>query len=259
MNKLNISKNIKSMNDSDDFLEILRSERRDLINRLRVTQFTTLKKGYAHSQIIPYASYSPWINDKEFIAKFELAHTHTLVDIYRCYELYILAKQSAVLDGEMVEVGVWRGGTAALIASAIPNKKMYLFDTFTGVAKADVMYDTLYSGGEHSDASVENVIELFEKFSLDCYIHTGIFPDDTLGGLPKKISFAHIDVDTYESAKGSFFSIWPRIVKSGIIVFDDYGFFGCEGVSQAVNEIFMTVDDAVMVHNLNGHALIIKK
>ncbi len=57
---------VNSQFQSADFIEILRSERRDLLNRLRKTRFTTLKPDYPHAQVIPYASYAPWLNDQNF-------------------------------------------------------------------------------------------------------------------------------------------------------------------------------------------------
>jgi O-methyltransferase len=244
---------------SEPFLDILRAERRDLIERLRKTRFSTLKPGISHSQIIPHASYSPWFDDLAFMALFEAVRSHTLVDIYRCYELHTLAKQLEALPGDFVEIGVWRGGTAALIANALPGKTIHLFDTFAGVAKANKDFDTLYSGGEHADTDELCVKRLFATLSLSCRINTGVFPEETLPQLPGQLSLAHIDVDTYASARDSFSAIWPRILPSGMVIFDDYGFFGCEGVTQCVNEIVAATHNLLFVHNLNGHALLIKK
>jgi O-methyltransferase len=244
---------------SDSFLDTLRSERRDLLDRLRKTRFTTLKAGYSQAQIIPHSTYSPWLDDQAFIELYAEIKAFTMVDIYRCYELYSLAAQMTSVAGEVVEVGVWRGGSAALIAGANSERVIHLFDTFEGVAKADKAYDTLYAGGEHADTDQTIVRKLFQKIGVKCTINSGIFPEDTLHFLPESICFAHIDVDTYSSAKDAFIPIWHRTQPNGIVVFDDYGFFGCEGVTQFVNEITSTINDALFVHNLNGHALLIKK
>jgi hypothetical protein len=62
---------------------------------------------------------------------------NTLVDIYRCYELWTLVEQTSKLAGGIMEVGVWRGGTGALIARkaliAGVEDPVYLCDTFQGV------------------------------------------------------------------------------------------------------------------------------
>ncbi len=44
-----------------------------------------------------------------------------------------------------------------------------------------------------------------------------------------------------------------------MVVFDDYGFFGCEGVTQAVDELVAQREDVTFIYNLNGHAVLIKK
>lgn len=243
---------------SASFLETLRSERRDLLNRLRQTRFSTLKPGFSQSQIVPFATYSPWLDDAAFAAVYERIRDATLVDVYRCYELHALAVQMRRVPGDMVEVGVWRGGTAALLASAAPEKTLHLFDTFAGVAKADHDRDTLYAGGEHADTDPGVVTRLFAGLGLAATIRVGLFPDDTARFLPERIALAHIDVDTYGSARESFAAIWPRVPPNGIVVFDDYGFFGCEGVTQAVNEIRTEVAEALFVYNANGHGLVIK-
>jgi cephalosporin hydroxylase len=62
----------------------------------------------------------------------------TLVDKYRCFEIWKLIEQiSKLKKGSIIEVGVWRGGTGALIAKQAKNcgieEKVFLCDTFAGV------------------------------------------------------------------------------------------------------------------------------
>jgi O-methyltransferase len=47
------------------------------------------------------------------------------------------------------------------------------------------------------------------------------------------------------------------MVIGGIIVFDDYGFSGCGGITKYVNEE-RNKNDRLIIHNLNGHGIIIK-
>ena len=246
-------------NTSPDFLSVLRAERRDLLERLRQTRFETLRAGISHAQVIPFATYAPWLDDAEFAALYEQVKSATLVDVYRCHELHRLAKQCAALPGEAAEIGVWRGGTAAIIARALPGKTLHLFDTFSGVAKCDAEFDTLYTGGEHADADEASVLGLLATLGARGEIHRGIFPDDTLDGLPDQLCFAHVDVDAYHSVKQSFEALWPRVQPRGIVVFDDYSMFGCEGATLAINEIVAAHRDGLFIHNLNGHALFIKQ
>lgn len=41
------------------------------------------------------------------------------------------------------------------------------------------------------------------------------------------------------------------------MVFDDYGFLGCEGVTRFCDE-FRACPGLVFLHNLNGHAVFVK-
>ena len=47
------------------------------------------------------------------------------------------------------------------------------------------------------------------------------------------------------------------MVVGGIIVYNDYGFLGCDGITKFVEEQ-MSCADRLVMHNLNGHAVVIK-
>ena len=63
--------------------------------------------------------------------------------------------------------------------------------------------------------------------------------------------------DAHQSAKDIVLWIWPRMVSGGIIVYDDYGFLGCEGIARFVNEQ-IPESDRLVFRNLNGHAIVVK-
>jgi len=213
-----------------------------------------------HHRVLPFATYAPWLNDGDFLALYEKVRHHTLVDIYRCHELWTLAKQASRIEGDILEVGVWRGGTGAILAEAVRHqsaKTVFLADTFAGVVKAGEN-DTAYKGGEHSDTSMEIVMELTSALSLtNTKILKRIFPDETQENIPGKIALLHCDVDVYSSSKDIVEWCLPRLSIGSILVFDDYGFFGCEGVTSFCNE-FRAREDFLFLHNLNGHAIFVK-
>jgi O-methyltransferase len=219
--------------------------------------------GIRHAEVFPAATYSPWLADEEFNAIYQTIRKNTLVDVYRCYELWQLVGEAAKLPvGDLLEVGVWRGGTGALIAKRCQllgiKNRVHLCDTFRGVVKAGSR-DVAYVGGEHSDTNQAAVLELIRELNLDsAQILAGIFPDDT-GHLVSDASFrfCHIDVDVYDSARDIINWLWPRLVPGGIVVFDDYGFHSCVGITRFVNEERLH-QDRFVIHNLNGHAVVIK-
>lgn len=217
-----------------------------------------------YAPVTPLARYSPWNKDRLFQQACALIQGYTLVDKYRCYELWKLIEQSAKLsNGSIIEIGVWRGGTGALIARQAKNcdiqDRVYLCDTFTGVVKAGPK-DSSYKGGEHANTTrcvVEDLI--FKRMNLDnIEILEGIFPDQTGHQIEMlQFRFCHIDVDVYQSAKDIVDWIWDRIVPGGIVVYDDYGFEGCDGITKYVEEQ-INCKDRFVFHNLNGHAVVIK-
>lgn len=244
-----------------DYFATLHRQRRELLDMLRTTSFTRLAPHIPHQQVIPVASYSPWADDKTFQQIHAKAKTHTLVDIYRCHELWSLAQRTRAVPGALIEIGVWRGGTAAFLCAANatvrPAEKVQLFDTFSGVVKSVEGRDTRYKGGEHADTDASVVAELLASLGLNNYeTHAGVFPEKTGSCLVENVRMCHIDVDTYGSAKACLEFVWPKLSPGGMLVFDDYGFWGCEGVTELLNT--ESPEDALLVHNLNGHGILIK-
>lgn len=216
--------------------------------------------GYGHSPVV--ADYRPWETDIAFYEAWSRVRNNTLVDTPRLWELWELVEQIAQLPGAILEVGAWRGGSSALMGLRLRNlgvtKRVYIADTFAGVAKASGE-DPYYRGGEHCDTSLDIITSFFHYLALQNYeLLEGVFPEETAHRVQdKNVALCHIDVDVYRSAADIFFWVWPRLPRGGVCVFDDYGFFGCEGVTQFVNEIRLQ-RDLFVVSNLNGHAVVVK-
>lgn len=222
-----------------------------------------LRAGYAYAEACPSATLAPWLSDREFMATFARIKENTLVDIYRLYELWSLVQQTALIGGDIVEVGVWRGGSGALLAHRQQllgrGGRTFLCDTFSGVVKAGAA-DSSYHGGEHRDTGVSYVQAMIDHFDLrNVEILTGVFPDATGPALDSaRVCLLHIDVDVYQSAKDSVRYLWDRMPPGAAIVFDDYGFVGCEGVTRYVDEL-RGAAEVFFFHNLNGHAVVLKR
>lgn len=217
--------------------------------------------GYGHSGLP--ADLRPWEANSAFLAAWRLVRENTMVDQARLYELWDLIGQiHGKIPGIVLEVGAWRGGSAALMALRLKAlddpRPVIVADTFQGVAKAGCA-DPYYTGGEHSDTSLDFVTGFLDYLALpQCAVLRGVFPDDTAHRVPAAdIAFCHIDVDVYESARDVFEWVWPRMPTGGIVVFDDYGFFGCEGITSYVHTL-RSAPDMMIVSNLNGHAVAVK-
>ncbi|HTX99639.1 MAG TPA: methyltransferase domain-containing protein [Bacteroidota bacterium] len=210
--------------------------------------FLATKPGPATTAVrtaTPSISMSPipvWDIDKDF--QHAMASVpFTLVDKQRCFMLYQFALQSLRLEGHVAEVGVYKGGTAKLIASLLhgSQKMLHLFDTFDGMPETDPDRD-LHHKGDFADTSLEGVQRVVGTGEGVRY-YPGFFPG-TAGPIePYRFCFVHIDVDIYRSVLDSCDFFYPRMVKGGVMVFDDYGFESCPGAKQAVDQFFSDKDE----------------
>jgi O-methyltransferase len=86
----------------------------------------------------------------------------------------------------------------------------------------------------------------------------GIFPDETADTIRGPIALLHVDVDVYQSAKDTVDWALPRLPVGATIIFDDYGFFGCEGVTRLANQLRNDLKGFTFFYNLNGHAIFVR-
>lgn len=127
-----------------------------------------------------------------------------------------LIQSTLHLKGEVVEIGVWQGGSAYFIAKLLAelksNKKLHLFDFFEELAP-------------DQPKGIMCIDELKRKFSF--YPNTRFYSGDIRKTIKevsgKKFSFIHYDMGFQESIMET---IVPGLVAGGIILFDNYGHMG---------------------------------
>lgn len=203
--------------------------------------------------------YAPWTGEPAFLRYYERAKGRTLVSADRCYVLQTLLRQAMHVEGDIWECGVYRGGTAAMMASMLHDlcdwKRLYLFDTFAGMPPTDAQRD-LHKAGDFSDTSLDEV-QAFVGHAALCVYRQGYIPQ-TLAGLEgRRIAMAHVDLDIYQSILDALEFIWPRLSVGGLLVFDDYGFPTCPGARLAVDRFF-SAKTAVPLCLPTGQAIVFK-
>jgi O-methyltransferase len=164
---------------------------------------------------------------------------YTLLSDDRLHLLHQFAKAASLLPGEAAELGIYRGGSAYLLASvfSLKGKKLRLFDTFSGIPPVSEAID-IHLEGDFSDAYLEEVERLLNEFA-GIVLHPGIFPETASGDAASDLyCFVHVDADLYRSVLDSCIFFYPRLTTGGMIIFDDYGFPSCPGVRKAVDEYF---------------------
>jgi O-methyltransferase len=164
--------------------------------------------------------------------------------------------------GAFVECGVWRGGNAILAAKIFEyferNNKVYLYDTFEGmvppsekdfsstIGSADLIFSTKLNENEKwCYASLDEVTQNFCDF--DVKLENVIFVKgnvtqtlNSASNLPDEIAILRLDTDWYESTKYEMETLFPLVMNRGIVMFDDYGFWG--GHREAIDEYFLLID-----------------
>ena len=85
--------------------------------------------------------------------------------------------QNKKLNGNIAECGVYRGGSARLLATIFPEKKIFLFDSFQGMIENDSI-NTAYKPmkkGDFSNTSLDSVKEYLSDKS-NCLFFQGWLP-----------------------------------------------------------------------------------
>lgn len=177
------------------------------------------------------AHYSPFLTDADFQSRFaEVAPTWQGLD--NRWRLWILTRSAAhcaALDGSFAEFGVYRGGCAYMLLTESPpreGRSFYLFDTFEGIPESNLTPEeaALGFGGRLADVSLDEVHKRLGRWKAQLRFVVG----DVFKTLPETetgpLAFAHIDLNAAAPTELALQYTWSRLVPSGIIVFDDYGF-----------------------------------
>ncbi len=164
---------------------------------------------------------------------------------------------TAGIVGDIVECGVWRGGSMmaaalTLIECGDKMRELYLFDTFEGMSpptSKDVAIDgqpahTLLGAQKKSDpgsawcyATLDDVKSGMFSTGYDAvrmHFIQGKVEDSIPGQAPETIAILRLDTDWYESTRHEMEHLFPRLVRGGVLIVDDYGHW--KGCRQAIDE-----------------------
>lgn len=198
---------------------------------------------------------------------------YRLGNIIAHYELY---KKIINLPGDIVELGVFRGGSIIQFATfreLLENeksRKIVGFDVFgefpnTKEFKSDkefaenwnkkfsdevLLKEDLYKSLNYKGIQNIELIQGDIRETIDIYLEQNPHT---------RIAFLHIDTDVYEPCKIGLEKLFNRIVPEGLAVFDDYA--TNEGETVAVDEFFKNKDYIIKKFPFSHHkpSYLIKK
>ena len=174
---------------------------------------------------------------------------------------YVVAND---IPGDFVECGVWRGGSSMAAALALKelgdeSRDLWLYDTYEGMS-APTQEDVDISGQTADTKFTQR--QLTEDSSEWCRspiddvrqnLHSTGYPADKVHFIKGKVqdtipgevpagdvAILRLDTDWYESTRHEMQHLYPLLVKSGVLILDDYGYW--QGARKAVDEYFSTHD-----------------
>jgi O-methyltransferase len=162
------------------------------------------------------------------------------------------------IPGDIVECGVWSGGSMLLAAHALlhfgdTSRRIWLYDTFAGMSKPEPV-DMLWDGvpalptWEHYNqtggrwgygGTQEHVRQVVcsSGYPADQFVFVEGLVEETLPATrPDTISLLRLDTDLYRSTYQELLYLFPLLSRGGILLLDDYG--GYQGVRRAVDQYF---------------------
>ncbi|GAW94068.1 TylF/MycF/NovP-related O-methyltransferase [Calderihabitans maritimus] len=161
------------------------------------------------------------------------------MDYIRLSTLELIAHEiySNKVEGSVAELGVYRGDFAQHINALFKDRKLYLFDTFSGFDNRNMQteLDNKFSDPRKQDFSDTNVQMVLRKMQYpeNCVIKQGFFPETAIG-LDDVFAFVSIDADLYEPIYDGLKYFYPRLNKGGYILVHDYNNTNYLGAKEAV-------------------------
>ena len=180
------------------------------------------------------------------------------------------------IHGDVVECGVYKGGTLAMILRFLNDlkvpRKIYGYDKFEEglrysqltshdkTIKGESFFDFNNNNSHRNEKQKNfNPIKYLPEIETDNVILVKGDIHETLTiekNIPKKIAFLRMDTDFYSTTKTQLEILYPRLIDGGVLHIDDYG--TCPGVKKAVDDYFAS--ENIWLHRVDYTCrLLVKK
>jgi O-methyltransferase len=177
----------------------------------------------------------------------------------------------AGVPGEIVECGVWLGGSMMAVARTLrrmsaASRNLYLFDTFEGMTDATEK-DKDYRGNDaaglvaRARGASDRILAIGPLETVQRNMSSTGYPseqvhykvgrvEDTLPReAPEQIALLRLDTDWYESTRHELEHLYPRLARGGVLIIDDYGHW--EGAKRAVDEYIQAQGLKILLNRID--------
>ncbi len=218
--------------------------------------------------------------EPEFVELHRLAAPFTMTEPERMYALWQAIRHihRTGIAGDIVECGVWRGGSSLMAALTLQqvgdtSRTLHLFDTFEGMTPPTERDISLNDGqsatvllartkrvaGSFDVWSYATLKDVRNTMAIAGYPHVeyvvGRVEDTLPDRAPGQIALLRLDTDWYASTRHELEHLWPQVAPGGVLIIDDYGDWA--GARQAVDEYF--ADEPVWLHRLDHTGRLVVK
>lgn len=151
-------------------------------------------------------------------------------DCVRLSTLELLCRRLKAVPGATAELGVYRGYFARCIQTLLPERKLYLFDSFAGFRTTDGAGEAFQAA--HANTAVDRVLAILPHPER-AVVKAGFFPE-SLNGLEERFCLVSLDVDFADTTLAGLRYFWPRLETGGYLLLHDWGNPKLPGVAEAL-------------------------
>ncbi len=153
-------------------------------------------------------------------------------DYVRLATLELLCRRLEGVPGAAAELGVYRGFFARCINQLLPERKLYLFDSFEGFGEEACATASFQAA--HRNTAVQKVLSIMPH-PENIEVKPGFFPE-SLNGLEVRFCLVSLDVDFYRTTLDGLRYFWPRLEQGGYLLLHDWGSPKLPGVAKALKD-----------------------
>jgi O-methyltransferase len=185
-----------------------------------------------------------------------MKHQRVRMFDFRDYDDYVRASTLELLSHEIylrnvpgacAELGVYRGEFARLMNTLFIDRKLYLFDTFSGFDPQDLEYERRFGfrnpSKDFKDTDVQTVMSAMPH-PENCVVKSGHFPR-TAEGIDEIFCLVSVDVDLFTPTLEGLRYFYPRLAPGGFLMVHDYNNHRNYPGPRAAVEQFCTKDGSI--------------